>query len=90
MLNYSTTELIPLGTVGLVPSNNYYIPMSGFNLHVPNFSLVGTFRLNPFLLESSVLELLVEDERSFVRLLVLVLVLGRNGEMKIRLLPHGR
>lgn len=49
MLNYSTTELIPLGTVGLVPSNNYYIPMSGFNLHVPNFSLVGTFRLNPFL-----------------------------------------
>ena len=41
-------------------------------------------------LESSVLELLVEDERSFVRLLVLVLVLGRNGEMKIRLLPHGR
>lgn len=43
-----------------------------------------------FCLESSVLELLVEDERSFVRLLVLVLVLGRNGEMKIRLLPHGR
>ena len=41
-------------------------------------------------LESSVLELLVEDERSFVRLLVLVLVLARNGEMKIRLLPHGR
>ena len=43
-----------------------------------------------FCLESSVLELLVEDERSFVRLLVLVLVLARNGEMKIRLLPHGR
>ena len=46
--------------------------------------------LIPFCLESSVLELLVEDEPSFVRLLVLVLVLGRNGEMKIRLLPHGR
>ena len=43
-----------------------------------------------FCLESSVLELLVEDERSFVRLLVQVLVLARNGEMKIRLLPHGR
>jgi len=43
-----------------------------------------------FCLESLVLELRVEDERSFVRLLVLVLVLGRNGEMKIRLLPHGR
>lgn len=49
MLNYSTTELIPLGTVGVVPSNKYYIPMSGFNLDVPDFSLVGTFRLNPFL-----------------------------------------
>ena len=43
-----------------------------------------------FCLESLVLELRVEDERSFVRLLVLVLVLGRNGEMKIKLLPHGR
>lgn len=43
-----------------------------------------------FCLESLVLELRVEDERSFVRFLVLVLVLGRNGEMKIRLLPHGR
>lgn len=43
-----------------------------------------------FCLESLVLELRVEDERSSVRLLVLVLVLGRNGEMKIRLLPHGR
>lgn len=43
-----------------------------------------------FCLESLVLELRVEDERSFVRLLVLALVLGRNGEMKIRLLPHGR
>lgn len=43
-----------------------------------------------FCLESSVLELLVEDERSFVRLLVLVLVLARNGEMKIRLLLLGR
>ena len=43
-----------------------------------------------FCLESLVLELRVEDERNFVRLLVLVLVLGRNGEMKIRLLPHGR
>lgn len=49
MLNYSTTELIPLWTVGVVPSNKYYIPMSGFNLNVPDFSLVGTFRLNPFL-----------------------------------------
>lgn len=43
-----------------------------------------------FCLESLVLELLVEDERNFVRLLVLVLVLARNGEMKIRLLLHGR
>ena len=43
-----------------------------------------------FCLESLVLELLVEDERSFVHLLVQVLVLVRNGEMKIRLLPHGR
>lgn len=43
-----------------------------------------------FCLESLVLELWVEDERNFVRLLVLVLVLARNGEMKIRLLLHGR
>lgn len=43
-----------------------------------------------FCLESLVLEFWAEDERNFAHLLVLVLVLARSGEMKIRLLLHGR
>lgn len=49
-LNYATTELIPLGTVGNVDSNDYYRKKSEFKLdNAKGFSLVWEFRLNPFL-----------------------------------------
>lgn len=50
-LDYTKTELIPLGTVGQVLWDGYYTNNKDFNLHHvdPWFSLEGEFRLNPFL-----------------------------------------
>ncbi len=54
MLSYARTELIPLGTVGAVGSDDYYRKLNNFSLSSAGspFQIVGQFRLNPFLLNN--------------------------------------
>lgn len=54
MLNYTKTELIPLGTVGTIGADDYYTQTPWFRLNPasPQFSLKGTLRLNPLLFET--------------------------------------
>ena len=52
MLNYAKTELIPLGTVGTIGADDYYMQNPSFRVTPsPQFSLKGTFRLNPLLFQ---------------------------------------
>lgn len=54
MLGYARTELLPLGTVGIIASDDYYRKLSDFSLNSvgSSFQIVGQFRLNPFLLNA--------------------------------------
>lgn len=55
MLNYAKAELIPLGTVWTIGTNDYYAQSSEFSIDTANpatFSLEGTIRLNPLLFEA--------------------------------------